>query len=72
MGKGDTTPLKKLQGRLAGYRNKNNETNFCCKKQRKIQVFNTGYVPREGEWILSNSPKCIETINYLHFSIIQL
>ena len=53
-GKGEyTTALKILWGRL-GYRKKN-ETNFCRKKLGIIKVFNTGYLNREGEWILSNS-----------------
>ena len=35
---------------------KQNETNFCRKKLRIIKEFNTGYLTRKGERILSNSP----------------
>ena len=35
---------------------KQNETNFCRKKLRIIKEFNTRYLTREGEWIISNSP----------------
>ena len=35
---------------------KQNETNFCRKKLTIIKEFNTGYLTREGERILSNSP----------------